>query len=901
MAIQSSTNLYQTFKFVVSNIAGESPFSTIQAAINAAQAAGANTTVYVRPGTYTENLTLYNAVDVEGTDSTLVTIVGTHLPPVAGAITFNRIRLSSTTHIFSSAAAGSCTIRITNCTFTVTNGYACNLANWTGPILIKNCNEISSTHDGVIYNTGASLVEIFNCSVGYGTAQTMSVNGVVNLFGTSLSCPVSLSGSATSNFDGGCSFNSPLTISGSANLSIINSSISTGSAVSLTVTSLNPVVLTNVSINTTNAVAIAGTGSVNFDTVSFTNSKVIAGTITEILTGTLKTGESVANNIQRTESSGFYSWAASGPYFDDTTLGSFTLLIGGTGYIMGKSVVWTGPQTVTGLTAGNTYFIYIDSTGTLQKTTARTEPLFVNNIVLFECLRDSSAVNNQLTVKENHPYNFSQSVSNYTHDVIGIVIENSNNGANIVIVGTQGIGISGADVLSDHGLDTTIPDSSGLGVTWYKYYTNASGKWARQNATTTFTGYYNNGGTVTALPANKYGVYRLYTSKDSLNSSTPIYVAVLHTAFFNTIGLAQTAITGGTIVGASNELAYLELAQLGYIVYEQSSSTIVQVTISKATLRSTTSSAGATTANLILANTTNFNNVLSSSDTTVQTALETLDDFGSGTGVQAVNLFTGAAVKTVVFGSTNTTSATTIQAGSTGLSLSTAVANGPINISSGTGTINIAASATGSTLNLGTGAGAKSVNVGSTNTTSSLALSYGTSDFTLASATGTVMSALDTGEITYPLQPSFLVRAETQSNVTGDGTNYKILFNTETFDRNSDFDLVNSRFVAPVSGIYQFNVMCRLEGITSSHVYGYLNIESGSRNYEYEFNPAAIRILNPPTYDRCTISFSTLIDINSSYFVEVDVYISGGTKTVSILGTIDAYSWFTYFSGYLVA
>jgi hypothetical protein len=71
---------------------------------------------------------------------------------------------------------------------------------------------------------------------------------------------------------------------------------------------------------------------------------------------------------------GFSAWAAGGPYFDDTTLGTFDLLVGGTGYINGKLITWV-PQTVTGMTAGNTYFIYIDNTGTIGSVTTRTNAL----------------------------------------------------------------------------------------------------------------------------------------------------------------------------------------------------------------------------------------------------------------------------------------------------------------------------------------------------------------------------------------------------------------------------------------------------------------------------------------------------------------------------------------------
>jgi hypothetical protein len=335
-----------------------------------------------------------------------------------------------------------------------------------------------------------------------------------------------------------------------------------------------------------------------------------------------------AQNIIRMEDSGFYSWAAAAPYFDDTTLGTFQLLVGGTGYIKDQRVTWTA-QNVAGMTAGNTYWIYIDNTGTIGKASARTDALFVDNIVLFECMRDSTAVaNNQVTVKENHLYTFQPGPSNYLHDVVGAVIENNQNGANITLSGTQKIAIAGADVYNDHGLKTTIPDSAGAGVTWIRMFTLVTGKWARQNSTDTFTGYYNNGGAATALTAGKFAIYTLYVCKDSLNVTTPTYFAVLHTAQFNTIGAARAVINAGTNAKATQELASLELCQLGTIIYSQAATAIVEVTISKTTLRSTISTGGTSIASAVTTDVALFDAWLSSADTNVQAALNTLDDVG---------------------------------------------------------------------------------------------------------------------------------------------------------------------------------------------------------------------------------------------------------------------------------
>ena len=364
-----------------------------------------------------------------------------------------------------------------------------------------------------------------------------------------------------------------------------------------------------------------------------TNNAINTGLIassTEIKAGTstrtLVVPSALNSYMSDMDMTGFLSWSAGGPYFDDTTLGTFKLLVGGTGYIHGKLITWVA-QNIAGMVAGNCYWIYIDNTGTIGEATARTDALYRDNIILFECLRDSTPVtNNQVTVKENHQYAFPARVETYLHDIIGTVIENQQNGANITLNGTQGVQINGADELEDEGLDTTIPDSGGVGVTWVKMYTDAGGKWARQNSSTTFTGSWNNAGTATALTAGRYGVYTLYVSKDNLNVTTPVYLAVLDTAQYTSTTTANAAISNGTTAKASNELLSLEMAQLGFIIYRESTAAIVQVTISKTTLKATLSTGGTNTASLVVASTTNFNGWLSTLDTDVQSSLDELDD-----------------------------------------------------------------------------------------------------------------------------------------------------------------------------------------------------------------------------------------------------------------------------------
>ncbi len=89
----------------------------------------------------------------------------------------------------------------------------------------------------------------------------------------------------------------------------------------------------------------------------------------------------------------------------------------------------------------------------------------------------------------------------------------------------------------------------------------------------------------------------------------------------------------------------------------------------------------------------------------------------------SLNLGTGAGVKTTTLGSISSTSATTVQSGTGALNITST--NGPLTINSGTGTLSISSDAAATTVNIGTGAGAKTITLGSTDTTSTTTLQAG--------------------------------------------------------------------------------------------------------------------------------------------------------------------------------
>ena len=144
-------------------------------------------------------------------------------------------------------------------------------------------------------------------------------------------------------------------------------------------------------------------------------------------------------------------------------------------------------------------------------------------------------------------------------------------------------------------------------------------------------------------------------------------------------------------------------------------------------------------------------------------------------------------------------------------------------------------------------------------------------------------------EVTRPAQPAFLEIAAAQTNITGDGTTYTIIYTTETFDQNNDFD-GTSTFTAPVTGRYCFDVIISVQSLNSSHSLLNLDLVATSRTIRLiSINPWAIQYGNGGQ-----LSGRCLVDMSATDTATVQVAVSNSTKVVDLIATETA------FAGYLV-
>lgn len=156
------------------------------------------------------------------------------------------------------------------------------------------------------------------------------------------------------------------------------------------------------------------------------------------------------------------------------------------------------------------------------------------------------------------------------------------------------------------------------------------------------------------------------------------------------------------------------------------------------------------------------------------------------------------------------------------------------------------------------------------------------------------LSADASGFLSAAVQPLFSAyKSSSTADVTGDGTYYTVIFDTEITDRNGDYNNGTGIFTAPVTGMYLFTVAILVFDIGAAHTFGQIRGQSSNRFYYIFYsNPAAT---NTSTY----VQFlgTIIADMDAGDTIVFTAYVAGGAKTVDVYGAASPY---TYLMGYLL-
>ena len=151
------------------------------------------------------------------------------------------------------------------------------------------------------------------------------------------------------------------------------------------------------------------------------------------------------------------------------------------------------------------------------------------------------------------------------------------------------------------------------------------------------------------------------------------------------------------------------------------------------------------------------------------------------------------------------------------------------------------------------------------------------------------------GIVTMPLQPAFLVRPSAAQNNLPINATTTVLFQTEVFDQNADFNNTNAAntFTAPVAGKYQFSFGLYLNNVDTATDYIQALLVTSNRQFN-EITDSNLVFSADATYHWMGFSVLTDMDAADTAIVKVQIPNSGQAQ-------MDLESTASFFSGYLVA
>ncbi len=280
-------NPYNCASIIVDPTPGKGNYTTIGAALAAATS---GKTIFIRPGTYTENLTLVPGVNLTAFDCDAftpnVTINGKITLSGAGTVSISGIALQTNSDfcIVVSGTAASI-LNLYNCNIMCLNntGVSYTCSNAASSLNIFNADiNTATTGIGVYSMTSAGGLFIFNCfaaNSGASTTANSNSNGVVTILYSQFGTPFATSSTgeivflynlfSTQNVTG-------ITTAGSSTGNQVSFNlISTGSASAISAGTGTSILMEGNGIDSSNTNAITGIGTVKLGMNSFSTSKII--------------------------------------------------------------------------------------------------------------------------------------------------------------------------------------------------------------------------------------------------------------------------------------------------------------------------------------------------------------------------------------------------------------------------------------------------------------------------------------------------------------------------------------------------------------------------------------------------------------------------------------------------
>ena len=278
---------FGTAKWIVSATAGQGTHTTIASALTAASSGD---TIFIRPGTYTENLTLkagVNIVSFQTADSGQVVIIGKATLSSAGLAYFSGIEFQTNSDFFLvSSGSGVNTIEFDNCLLNCSNntGVSFTNSNSSSTIAFYECVFLLQTTGIALFSSSsAGGILIQGCvggNPGLSTTVSSASAGSINVTHGNLPFQFGTTGTAgilvnNSYIDCGVQNGVCVTANGTGTTRILNNYLGSGTASAITIGTGVVASVSLSEINSTNTNAITGAGTLFYQGLTFNSSSLI--------------------------------------------------------------------------------------------------------------------------------------------------------------------------------------------------------------------------------------------------------------------------------------------------------------------------------------------------------------------------------------------------------------------------------------------------------------------------------------------------------------------------------------------------------------------------------------------------------------------------------------------------